>query len=93
MFFGHGDPFLALLCSHPENLRKYLRYLWFRSLGQFLHSRSECMVWISRRFSELAVFYARLDIRVRRIDEPVERCSICGRSRSQLHMAHKLAGA
>src|SRR5216683_6438770 len=48
---------------------------------------------LSRRFFELAVFYARLYIRVRRLDEPAERCGVCGRSRSQLHMAHELAGA
>ena len=47
----------------------------------------------ARRFSELAVFYARLYVRVRRLDEPAERCGVCGRSRSQLHMAHELAGA
>src|SRR6202023_1246432 len=45
------------------------------------------------RKTELAVFNARLYIRVRRLDEPAERCSVCGRSRSQLHMAHELAGA
>src|ERR1700675_482866 len=47
----------------------------------------------SGRFSDLAVFYARLNIRVCRLDEPAERCGVCGRSRSQLHMAHELAGA
>src|SRR3954451_15748917 len=46
-----------------------------------------------RRFSELAVFDARLYIRVRRIDEPAQLCCVCCRSRSQLHMAHELAGA
>ena len=45
-----------------------------------------------RCFSELAVFHARLYVRVRRLDEPVERCGVCGRSRSQFHMAHALAG-
>src|ERR1700724_291435 len=45
------------------------------------------------RKTELAVFNARLYIRVRRLDEPAERCGVCGRSRSQLHMAHELAGA
>src|SRR3984885_788521 len=40
-----------------------------------------------------AVFDARFYIRVRRIDESAERCGVCGRSRSQLHMAHELAGA
>src|ERR1700693_2403316 len=45
------------------------------------------------RFSELAVFDARLYIRVRRIDEPTQLCGVCGCSRSQLHMAHELAGA
>ena len=44
-------------------------------------------------FSELAVFYARLYIRVRRLDEPAERGGVCGRARSQLDMAHELAGA
>jgi hypothetical protein len=48
---------------------------------------------LPRRFSELAVFDARLYIRVRRIDEPAQLCGVCGRSRSQLHMAHELAGA
>jgi hypothetical protein len=33
-------------------------------------------VRISRRFSELAVFDARLYIRVRCIDEPAERCGV-----------------
>jgi Redoxin len=42
---------------------------------------------------ELAVFDARLYIRVRRIDEPAQLCGVWGRSRSQLHMAHELAGA
>src|SRR5580700_7554294 len=45
------------------------------------------------RKTELAVFNARLYIRVRRLDEPAERCGVGGRSRSQLHMAHELAGA
>src|ERR1700694_2308623 len=45
------------------------------------------------RFSELAVFDARLYVRVRRIDEPAQRCGVCGRSWSHLHMAHELAGA
>ena len=44
-------------------------------------------------FSELAVFDARLYIRVRRIDEPAERCGVGGRSPSQFHMAHEFAGA
>jgi len=48
---------------------------------------------LSRRFSKLAVFYARFYLRVRRLDEPSERCGVCGRSLSQLHMAHVLAGA
>jgi len=48
---------------------------------------------LSRRFSGLAVFYARFYVRVRRLDEPAEQCGVCGRSRSQLHMAHELAGA
>jgi hypothetical protein len=43
--------------------------------------------------SRLAVFNARFYIRVRRLDEPAERCGVCGRSRSQLHMAHEPAGA
>src|SRR4029077_4858270 len=42
---------------------------------------------------ELAVFDARLYIRVRRIDEPAQLCGVCDGSRSQLHMAHELAGA
>ena len=50
-------------------------------------------VGIPSRFSELAVFDARLYIRVRRIDEPAQLCGVCGRSRSQLHMAHELARA
>src|ERR1700682_6269292 len=45
------------------------------------------------RFSGLAVFDARLYVPVRRIDEPAQRCGVCGRSRSHLHMAHELAGA
>src|SRR6266403_4267208 len=45
------------------------------------------------RKTELAVFYARLYVRVRCLDEPAERCGVCGRSRSQLHMTHELAGA
>ena len=48
---------------------------------------------LSGRFSELAVFNARLYIRVRRLDEPAERCGVCGRSRSQLYMTHELTGA
>ena len=50
-------------------------------------------VGLPRRFSELTVFYARLYIGVRRIDEPAQLCGVCGRSRSQLYMAHELAGA
>ena len=50
-------------------------------------------VGLPRRFSELAVFDARLYVRVRRIDEPAQLCGVCGRSRPQLHMAHELAGA
>ena len=46
-----------------------------------------------RRFSELAVFDARHYVRVRRIDEPAQRCGACGRIRSQFHVAHELAGA
>src|SRR6266849_5561903 len=49
-------------------------------------------VGLPRRFSELAVFDARLYIRVRRIDEPAQLCGVCGRSGSQLDMAHELAG-
>src|SRR5216684_2714435 len=48
---------------------------------------------LSRRLSEVAVFDARLYIRVRRIDEPVESCGVRGRSRSQFYMAHELASA
>src|SRR4051812_15117942 len=62
---------------------------WLSSSVQF-YQAGEKPGW---RFSGLAVFHARLDIRVRRIDEPAERCGICGRFGSQLHMAHKLAGA
>src|SRR5580658_6257297 len=42
---------------------------------------------------ELAVFDARLYIRVRYADQPAQRRSVCGRSRPQLHVAHELAGA
>ena len=41
---------------------------------------------------DLAILNACFDICVRRIDEPVERQGVCGRSRSQLHMTHLLAG-
>jgi len=58
----------------------------------YLHL-SQRHLHLPRRFSELAVFDARLYIRVRRIDEPAYRCGVRGRSRSQLHMAHELAGA
>src|SRR5689334_14897710 len=44
-------------------------------------------------FSKLAVFDARFYIRVRRMDEPVERCGVRGGFRPQLYMAHELAGA
>jgi hypothetical protein len=47
----------------------------------------------SRHSSELAVFDALLYIRARRIDEPAQIDGVCGRSWSQLHMAHELAGA
>jgi len=50
-------------------------------------------VRLSRRFPELAVFDARLYIRVSRMDKPVERCGVCGRFWSQLHVAHEFAGA
>lgn len=40
----------------------------------------------------LAVFQTRLYVGVRRLDEHAERCGVSGGSRSQLHMAHKLAG-
>src|SRR5580704_17654348 len=55
------------------------------------------MSWVGvpppRRFPELSVFNARPYIRVRCLDEPAERCGVGGRSRSQLHMGHELAGA
>src|SRR5579864_8340502 len=41
----------------------------------------------------LTVFDARLDIRVRDFDEPAQGCGVYACSRSQLHMAHELAGA
>src|SRR5229473_4446234 len=43
--------------------------------------------------TELAVFDARLYIRVRRVDEPAKSCGVRGRSRSQFYMAHELASA
>jgi len=43
--------------------------------------------------TELAVFEARLDIRVRRFDEPVERGFMGDTPRPQFDMAHELAGA
>ena len=48
-------------------------------------------VGISRRLSELAVFAARLDIRVRRLDEPAKSGNIHGHSRFQFYVAHELA--
>jgi len=48
---------------------------------------------IAVRFSELAVFNASLYVQVRRLDEPAERCGICVCFRSQLHVAHELAGS
>jgi len=48
---------------------------------------------LSMRHSELAVFDPRLYIRVRHFDEPAQGCGVCGRSGSELHMAHELAGA
>src|SRR5215472_11002682 len=42
---------------------------------------------------KLAVFDPRLNVRVRRIDEPAYRCGVCGRPRPQLDVAHELAGA
>jgi hypothetical protein len=54
---------------------------------------SALAVDLSRRSSGLAVFYASLYVRVRRLNKRAERCGACGRSRSQLHMAHELAGA
>ena len=44
-------------------------------------------------YRPLAVLNTCLDIRVRGLDELPERCGVGGRSRSQLHMAHELAGA
>ena len=44
-------------------------------------------------FSDLAVFYAVLYVRVCRFDEPAERCGVCGCSRFELYMAHEPAGA
>jgi hypothetical protein len=44
-------------------------------------------------FYELPVFDARIYIGVRRIDKPAQLGGVCGRSRSQLHMAHELASA
>ena len=41
----------------------------------------------------LAVLDARLDVRIRRIDEPAQRGGVCARSRFQLHMTHELARA
>jgi hypothetical protein len=57
------------------------------------HLRVHITVDVSGRLSELAVFNTRFYVRVRHLDEPVERCGVCSRSRSQLHMAHELAGA
>jgi hypothetical protein len=56
------------------------------------YSGSHCAM-LPRRFSELAVFDARLYMRVRQIDERAWLCGVCGCSRSQLDMAHELAGA
>ena len=42
---------------------------------------------------DLAVFDARLYIRVRRIDERAKCCDVGDHSRSELHMAHELAVA
>ena len=39
---------------------------------------------------KLPVFYSRLDVRVRHLDEPADRCGVYWRSRSQLYMAHQL---
>src|SRR5690349_16466102 len=44
------------------------------------------------KIASLAVLYARLYIRVSRIDKRAQRCGIYVRSRFQLHMAHVLAG-
>jgi hypothetical protein len=57
------------------------------------HIVTSLAVHIRVGLSELSVLDARLYIRVRRIDEPAQLCGVCGRSRSQLHMAHELAGA
>src|SRR6266436_2047649 len=43
--------------------------------------------------TELAVFDARLYIRVRRVDEPAKSCGVRGCSGSQFDMAHELASA
>src|SRR5271170_3707181 len=45
------------------------------------------------RMAGASRFDARLYIPVRRIDEFAQGCGVCERSRSQLHMAHELAGA
>ncbi len=55
---------------------------------------TDCLcVALSRRSSGLPVFDPCLYVRVRRIDQPAERCNVCCRSRSQLHMAHEPAAA
>ncbi len=47
----------------------------------------------SARSISLAVFHARLDIGVCRIDQLAQRGGVDGRSRRQLHVAHELARA
>jgi hypothetical protein len=64
-----------------------------KSSGKPLTVARHIHVVLSACFAELAVLDARLYIRVRRIDELAYRCGACGRSRSQLHMAHELACA
>jgi hypothetical protein len=44
-----------------------------RRYGQSFHIH----VGLLRRFSELAVFDARLYVRVRRVDQPAQACGVC----------------
>ena len=59
----------------------------------FSRNRSGPAVPSASRFSRLAVFQARLDVRVGQLDQPAERHGVGGSSRPQLHMAHELSAA
>ncbi len=77
----------------PSKIARYPPTISKHDATYRYYSDGSIRIGLPRRFSGLAVFDARFYIRVRRINEPSQLCGVGGCSRSQLHMAHDLAGA